>query len=281
MDKLDAHLHLWQLAAGRYSWLGPQHGAIHRSFGADEAASELAAAGIGRAVLVQSEDSIADTEYLLETAASTPWVAGVVGWLPLEHPRAVEGLLGRWLGTTALCGVRQLVHDDPRDGFLALPAVRESLQLLASHGVPFDVPDAWPRHLAATAELAEALPALTVVVDHLAKPPLGRADLARWEAQLRRVAAAPNTVAKVSGLHLAGRPYTAQALAPVWELALELFGPERLMYGGDWPVSLLGAPYGATHAVLATLIGRLGAAEQEQLWTGTARRVYRLSGKGT
>ena len=275
-ERIDAHLHLWDLAAGDYAWLGPQHGALFASFTADAARAELAAAGIDAAVLVQAEDSVRDTEYLLDTAARHPWVAGVVGWVQLDDPAAAERQLDRWQGNNALCGIRHLVHNDPRDGFLALPTVRRSLALVAERGLAFDVPDAWPRHLDAVAALAGDLPGLTVVVDHLGKPPRGSAEFPAWRTALARVAARDNTVAKVSGLRMPGAGYSVDALRPAWEIALELFGPTRLMYGGDWPMSVADGGYQPTWRVLAELIGELPATEQAAMLAGTARSAYRL-----
>jgi L-fuconolactonase len=275
MTIIDAHLHLWDLDRSAYSWITPEHGPLHTTITAERARAELDASGIDRAVLVQAEDSEADTEFMLDVAGRCDWVAGVVGWVRLDDTATTEKQLGRWLAHPAFCGVRHLVHDDPRDEFLALPAVRASLGLLAETGLPFDVPDAWPRHLAATAELAGALPRLTVVVDHLGKPPSGP-TFGAWRAVLAEVAARPNTVAKVSGLQVRGAEFTVEAVRPAWEAALELFGPDRLIWGSDWPMTLLTAGYAGTWQVMSALIGELTAAEQESLLSGTATRVYGL-----
>lgn len=277
---IDAHLHLWKLEPGAYSWLGPQHGALFRSFGPAEAAGTLDAAGVRGAVLVQADDTLADTEAMLAVADSSGWVLGVVGWIPLERPAEAETQLDRFTRNPQFRGVRHLVHDDPRDDFLELAPVRESLRLVASRGLAFDVPDAFPRHLGATVRLARELPDLTVVLDHLGKPPLGAGagsePMDRWRADFRALAALPNTVAKLSGLHLPGVSYTAAALRPLWEEALEAFGPGRLMIGGDWPVSTLGAPYERTIGVLLELLGELSDAEKHQVLEGTAARTYGL-----
>jgi L-fuconolactonase len=219
---------------------------------------------------------VTDTEFMLETAAKHDWVAGVVGWVQLDDPAVAEEQLDRWSADAAFVGVRHLVHDDPRDDFLALPTVRASLRLLADRGLPYDVPDAWPRHLSATAELAAAIPELTIVVDHLGKPPHGRPEFPQWRAVLADVAARPNTVAKVSGLQVPGLPFTADVLRPAWDAALELFGPDRLIWGSDWPMTLLTAGYAGTWEVLSGLVGELTAAEQAKILAGTATRVYRL-----
>jgi L-fuconolactonase len=277
MRRIDAHLHLWDLDAGEYAWLGPEHGALFATFTAEQAHAELRTAGFDAAVLVQAEDSQRDTEFLLATAAASRWVAAVVGWVPLTDPHATERALQRWQGNVHFRGVRHLVHNDPRDDFLELPSVRRSLALVAERGLAFDVPDAWPRHLAATRELAAALPELNIVVDHLAKPPLGGADFSAWHAELARVAAHDNTVAKLSGLRMPGVPYTRAALRPAWDIALELFGPNRLMYGGDWPMSVPHGGYQPTWRVLGELIAELSLGEQTALLGGTASRTYRLS----
>lgn len=282
---IDSHLHLWDLdvgsATGAYAWLGPQHGDLFRSYGAAEARETLAAAGVGGAVLVQADDTLADTESMLAVADRNDWVLGVVGWIPLDRPAEAEVELSRLVQNAKFCGIRHLVHADPRDNFLDLPEVRESLAMVATHGLAFDVPDAFPRHLGATVRLARELPQLTVVLDHLGKPPLadaawGAAAMESWRRDFRALAALPNTVAKLSGLHLPGVPYTAAALRPLWEEALKAFGPERLMLGGDWPVSTLGAPYGRTIEVLHELASELTPVERKDLLEGTARRTYTL-----
>jgi L-fuconolactonase len=273
---VDAHLHVWDLARSEYAWLTPDLGPLYATFTPEQARVELDAAGVASAVLVQAEDSERDTELMLAAARGHPWVAGVVGWVRLDDPAVAERQLERWQDQPRFRGVRHLVHDDPRDDFLLLPSVRRSLRRLADRGIPFDVPDAWPRHLAATADLAAALPDLRVVVDHLGKPPHGGDDWDRWRDALRAVAAHPNTTAKVSGLQVPGRPFTVAEVRPAWEVALELFGPERLMWGSDWPLSVLVGGYGHAWNVMSALVAELSPDEQELILSGTARSIYKL-----
>ncbi|GAB2453723.1 amidohydrolase family protein [Xylanimonas ulmi] len=268
---VDAHLHVWDRTVSEYAWIPP--GPLARSFGLDDVRVALAAAGVEAVVLVQAEDSEADTHAML-AAAGDPLVAGVVGWVRLDDPTTAAAQLGAY--GRRLCGVRHLVHDDPRDGLLDLPAVRASLRLVAEAGLAFDVPDAWPRHLGAVAALADALETLPVVVDHLGKPPRGTDAMDAWERALRAVAARPRAVAKVSGLARPGQPFTAQALRPVWDVALDAFGPARLMYGGDWPMTAPEGGYGPHWAVVRELIDELSPAEQADVLAGTATRTYAL-----
>lgn len=280
-SRLDGHLHVWDLTVSSYRWLTPDKGRLYASFPPQQAQAELAAAGLDGAVLVQAEDSERDTRFLLDVAARHPWVAGVVGWVCLDDPALAEQQLDRWQQHRAFCGVRQLVHDDPRDDVLGLPAVRRSLAEVAARELPFDVPDAWPRHLDAAGDLARALPQLRVVIDHLGKPPPAEAaDHRDWRASLARAAALPNTVAKVSGLQVVGRPFTAASVRPAWDAALELFGPARLMYGGDWPMTVALGGYQPVWRVVFELVGELSDDEQRMLLGGTAREVYRLERAG-
>ncbi|MFK0041823.1 amidohydrolase family protein [Paenarthrobacter sp. NPDC090517] len=281
---IDSHLHLWTLdtfvtgGVRHYPWLGPQHGALFRSFGEDEARETLDAAGVRGAVLIQADDSVADTESMLAVAARNPWVLGVVGWVRLDSPAEAAEQLHRFTTQPVFKGVRHLVHDDPRNDFLDLPAVRDSLALVAGERLTLDIPDAFPRHLGPAVRLAREMPELTVVLDHLGKPPLADPELMdSWSADFRALGREPNSVAKLSGLHLPGVEYTPDTLRPLFESALEAFGPERLMIGCDWPVSTLGAPYGRTLDVLLELVSTLSPSEQDLVLEETAIRTYGLA----
>ncbi len=146
--------------------------------------------------------------------------------------------------------------------------------MLAERRLVFEVPDAWPRHLGQVEHVARSHPHLIVVVDHLAKPPRGTDATDDWAAALRRVAELPNAYAKVSGLQVPGQPFTVEALRPVFHAALEMFGPARLMYGGDWPMTLPYGDYHAHWAVVRELVAELSPDEQRQLLDGTARTLY-------
>ncbi|WP_022890953.1 amidohydrolase family protein [Agromyces italicus] len=273
---VDAHLHLWTRSVGAYPWITPELGPLYADFGPGDARAELDAAGIDAAILVQSADTVADTRFMLDIAARHRWVVGVVGWVPLDDTVAAISALDDLSGERRLRGIRHLVHDDPRDGFLDLPAVRSSLAEVAARGLAFDVPDAWPRHLGAARRLAAALPELTVVIDHLAKPPVGRDGFDEWRREFAATAALPNTVAKFSGLHLPGVAFDETSVRPLLETALDLFGADRLMYGGDWPMSVPHGGYASTWRVMRACLGELSPTERAAILGGTAEWVYRL-----
>lgn len=274
--RIDSHLHVWDLAVSQYDWLTPQHDSLYASWSPAQAECELQAAGFSGAILVQAEDSRRDTRYLLGIAGQNPWVLGVVGWVQLDDPvRAAQDLdeFCRW---TAFCGVRHLINDDLRADFLDQKPVRESLALLAGRGLPFDLHDAWPRHLQQAERLAEELPELTLIIDHLGLPPRNNDDIGAWTESMARLAQLPNTVAKISGLGHPGAGVEPEALRLIWNTGLELFGPDRLMYGGNWPITVPTGGYSAHWQAISELIGELDLADQARILSSTAERIYRL-----
>ncbi len=274
---IDAHLHMWDLDACAYPWITPAVGILNRTHTIDEVEAERQAAGVTGAVLVQSANSRCDTDLMLGAMATHPWVRGVVGWVDLLKGAAVEEVAER-RAAGGVVGVRHLNHDEPDPDWLVRPAVIEGLKALARAGLTFDVVAIWPLHLGHVPTLAAAVPDLTIVVDHLAKPPIPTGDLSAWRAAMARAAEYPNVVAKLSGLDTAaGSPdWTPDDLRPAFEGALELFGADRLMYGGDWPVTLLGGGYARQHAAFEWLTGGRSPLEREAIRAGTATRVYRL-----
>jgi L-fuconolactonase len=272
--RIDAHLHLWDLDVSEYAWLGPQFGELYASWAAEQAEVELRTAGMTGAVLVQAEESRVDTRFLLDTAARHEWVLGVVGWVDLEETDVATHDLEILARFPKFRGVRTLLNEDPRDGVLDLPAVRASLAEVARLGLAFDVHDAWPRHLDAATRVARDLPDLTLVLDHLGKPPAGAEEFASWRASLERFADSGNTVAKLSSLRRPGLPFTADTVRPLVHLALDVFGPDRLLYGGDWPMTVPTGGYAPTWQVMENVLGELSDAEQSAILSEAACRVY-------
>jgi L-fuconolactonase len=275
--RIDAHHHLWDVDSGAYDWPTPDHGPIYRTFAPTDLAPLLAGGAIDGTVLVQTVNTIADTDSMLAVAAAEPWVRGVVGWVPLDDPVATARALDA-RDAPALCGVRHLIHRDPDPDWLLRPVVMAGLREVARRGLTFDVVAVFPDHLRHTPAIADALPDLTLVIDHLAKPPYRVPGWQAWCDQISAAARRPNVVAKVSGLTTAAGPgWTGEELWPALEVALEAFGADRLLFGSDWPVCLLASSYAAHLEALERLIGGLAADEREAIMGGTATRAYRLA----
>lgn len=274
---VDAHLHLWDLEHGTYSWLSDAVAPINRTFAFDEVEPQLREAGVDRVVLVQAAGTPEDSAAMFEVAARQPMVAGVVAWVDLQDPSAVGDALDRWAASGPLVGIRHLIHDEADQDWLAQPAVHRSLAVLASRGLAYDVIGVLPRHLEHAVALADELPELRLVVDHLGTPPVG-SEPGEWGRLVDELGSRPNVFVKLSGLTTLGPAGRASAadLRPYADRALDAFGPSRMLYGGDWPVSTLATPYAETFAVARDLLAALTPAERDEVLAGSASRAYRL-----
>jgi len=271
---VDAHHHLWDLERVAYPWLTPAHGVLHRTYAGEELEPELGRAEVAATVIVQAANSGEDTDAMLEAASRHSWIGAVVGWAPLLDPGACERVLERLLADGRVRGVRHLIHDEADPDWIVRPAVLDSLGLLADAGLVLELPAEFPRHLEHVPVLAERHPDLVLVIDHLAKPPLRDGRLTAWADQLRATAAHPLVHAKLSGLSTAApEAWGACDLRPAVEIALAELGPGRLMWGSDWPVSLLAGPYDEYLRAFDTL---LGPSERPEVMARTATRVYGL-----
>jgi L-fuconolactonase len=276
---VDAHQHVWNLDRADYPYLRGVP-ALYRTFEETELEPQLEAAGVDRTVLVQSMDSYADTGFMLEVAARWPRVAGIVGWVPLNRPDEAAAALDRYARAGRLVGIRHLIHEDPDPDWLLRDDVGEGLGLLAERGLTFDVVAVSPRHLEHVPVLAARHPGLRMVIDHLAKPPIAARGWEPWASRIRDAAESPKVYAKVSGLDTAAdwSAWTAADLQPYVDHVLDVFGPARLMFGGDWPVCTLAGGYGRVWRATAELLAGLDAADRARVLGGTATEFYRLDG---
>lgn len=269
MTVIDAHHHLW---TADYAWLAEDGlERIRRSYTVDDLRPHLAAAGIDRTVLVEAGSCTADeTTRFLALAAETPEIAGVVGWAAIADPGLAAALDGH-LTSTYLVGVRDQLQAGP-DDVLDQPEVRRGLATVAGKGLVNELVVRWPQ-LPSVGRAVAALPESAFVLDHLGKPPIAAGDLAGWRRATEPVAAAGNVVAKLSGLVTEAAPaWTAVDLRPFVEAALELFGPDRLMFGSDWPVCELAGTYEQVVAAVEDILGGRPAG----IFGGNAVRVYGL-----
>jgi L-fuconolactonase len=268
---IDAHQHVWDLTRSPYAWLGPQVPEWNRTFTFEELQPHLTRNGVDATVLVQSDDHDGDTEYMRETADNHPEVVAIVAYAPLDRPADAAARLATLRADPRVVGVRNLIHDLPDPDHILRPEVDEGLGLLAAAGLTFDYVAVLPRHLEHVPTLSERHPDLRIVIDHLSKPPIGKDDTEPWWSLIAAAAENPLVHAKVSGLYP-----TTDAIRPFVDRALEVFGPSRLMYGGDWPISVAYGGYDAVFEGLRAVLEDLPAADQERIWSGTAREFYRI-----
>ncbi|MEV4560716.1 amidohydrolase family protein [Kitasatospora sp. NPDC049285] len=278
--RIDAHHHVWQLGRRPHAWLDdPGLAALRRDFGMAELAGQARAAGVGRTVLVQVLPDVEETREFLALAATEPMVAGVVGWVDLTSPAVAETLaeLREGPGGELLVGVRHLVQGEADPGWLARPEVRRGLRAVAGAGLRYDLLTL-PRQLPSAIETVRALPELGFVLDHLSKPGIARGALQPWAGLLRELGRESNVSCKLSGLVTEAdhAEWTVNDLRPYAGTALEAFGPDRVMFGSDWPVCLLAADYRQVMDTADELTEGLAPSERAEVFGGTADRVYRL-----
>jgi L-fuconolactonase len=279
MTAIDSHHHFWDPDRADYPWMTDELASIRRAYGPDDLRPLIAREGFERTIVVQTRSSIEETEEFLATAAAEPFIGGVIGWLDLTGPAVADEIarLRAGPGGDQLVGVRHQVHDEPDPAWLGRPEVRRGLGAVALAGLTFDLL-VRARELPAALEVARALPDLRFVVDHIAKPPIATGELEPWAGRLRTLAALPNVTCKLSGLVTEAdwSSWTTADLRPYAAVVLEAFGPERLMFGSDWPVCLLAASYERVVEAARELLDDLSEDERTRVFGGTAMEVYGL-----
>lgn len=277
--RIDAHHHLWRLDRGDYGWLTPALAPIHRDFSATDLAPLLAERGIASTILVQAAPTEAETAFLLETARETPFVAGVVGWSDLLAPDA-PARIAAMAADPLLVGLRPMVQDIPDDDWLLLPELSPAFAAMAGQDLVLDAL-VLPRHLPRLRTVAERHPDLAIVIDHLAKPPIREGRLEPWATDISALARLPNLWCKLSGMATeAASGWTASDLAPFAAHVLACFGPERVLWGSDWPVVDLAGGFRAWWQASETLLAGLDPAARKAVLGGNAARLYLGRGWG-
>ncbi len=284
MTVIDAHQHFWRHGSYQTSWMDepPYAGdaafaPLRRDFGPEPLRAAMDAAGVDACITVEAADHPDENAALLANARRHDWIAGVVGWVPLERPDEVDRVLQALAGEPRLVGVRHLINVEPDPDWILRPAVVEGLGRVAARGLAFDYVGILPRHLENLSRLAATLPRLRIVLDHLGKPPPGDAAFATWAAGLAQAARAPNVFAKISGLDVGeGDRWQPADVRRSIDHALACFGPERLMLGSDWPVALLRGGYAKVWSAMDAALAALAPVELARVRGGTAADFYRL-----
>ncbi len=272
---IDAHQHFWTTSRDDYGWLTPDDAVLYRDFGPADLEPLIDAAGIGRTVLVQAAPTVAETRYLLEIAEGADFVAGVVGWAPLDAPNAAD-VLDELAVHPKLVGVRPMIQDIADDDWMLGEAVGAGLHALAERDLAFDAL-VHPRHLTRLRELLDRNPTLRVVVDHAAKPSIAAGDFEGWAKDMAEIARETSACCKLSGLVTEASPdWATDDLRPFVDHLLDSFGPGRLMWGSDWPVVELAGGFGRWREATHVLLSELGEVERAEVLGGVAARFYRL-----
>jgi L-fuconolactonase len=275
---IDSHQHFWKLDLPfEYGWLHePQHKKICRDFLPADLRAHLQTTGITKTVFVQTQHNLAENRWVLDMAKEHDFIAGIVGWVDLAS-ESCEDQLSEFLGNPRFVGIRHITQAEPDDNFIVRPDIMRGLRVLQKHQMPFDLLF-FTQHLKHAPTLAAALPELPMVIDHLSKPKIKDQNLLDWSHDLRQAARFPNVYCKLSGMVTEAdwNHWKPADLRPFVEVALEAFGPERCMFGSDWPVCELAASYDTVFSTLRELTQKLTVDEQNLIFGETAKRFYRL-----
>ena len=276
---IDAHQHFWQLTQPfNYEWLkAPDKKPIHRDFLPEHLLPHLKATGVAQSIFVQTQHNVAENRWVLGLAEKHDFLAGVVGWVDLASPDCERQLL-EFKDHPKFLGIRHVTQDEPDDDFIVRSEIVRGLKVLEKHGVPFDLLF-YVKHLKHAATLGKMLPDLPMVINHLAKPRIKDQSLDDWLPQFKAAAKCPNIFCKLSGMITEAdwQNWKAADLKPYVAAALEHFGPDRCMYGSDWPVSELAGSYEQVFNALQQALGPISEADRKKIFGDTARKFYRLT----
>ncbi|NCU02693.1 MAG: amidohydrolase family protein [Chitinophagaceae bacterium] len=276
----DTHVHIWDFNRAEYAWLKNNTSILNRTYSIEELENERVDSGITTGILVQAANNFEDTDWMLHVAVNSTWIAGIVGWLPLTDPDATLKALQKKYGKEKYFkGVRHLIHDEPDPYWLLQPAVINSMHILADHNIPYDVVGVLPEHIEAALEVANKVPDLKMVFDHLNQPPVAtKEQFGRWGELMKEAAQHKNFYAKISGLGTTaqrGDEWTGEDIKPYIAFAIDQFGTDRCFIGGDWPVSLLAGSYSNTLKNYKDVIHELvDTAAAEKIFYSNAANFY-------
>lgn len=275
--RIDSHQHFWAYSKQDYGWIDPvSMAAIKRSFGPADLAPLLKSQSLDGCVAVQARQEEVENRYLLDCAKESSIVKGVVGWVDLRSPQVEEALV-RWAAEPLFKGVRHIVQGE-KDGFLDQADFRRGVALLPAHGLTYDIL-VFARQLPEAIRFVDAFPSdFPFVVDHLAKPDIKNGEHAVWAKNIRELAKRPNVLCKLSGMVTEAdlKNWKKSDFIPYLDTLLESFGPQRLMYGSDWPVCLLAAEYGQVYDLAAEFTAKLSPSEQAAIFGLNAQKFYRI-----
>jgi L-fuconolactonase len=273
---IDAHQHFWIYDPREYQWIDETMTPLRRDFLPANLQDELEQEGFQGSVAVQARQSLQETRWLLELAAQSPFILGVVGWVELRSPQA-GAHLKQLAQNPKLVGIRHIVQSEPDDRFLLQPDFLRGISLLAEFDLTYDIL-IYPKHLTVAAEFVRRFPEQRFVLDHLAKPEIKSGTINVWKKGIAELAAYPNVYCKLSGLVTEAdwNRWKPEDMRPYLDVAFEYFGANRLMIGSDWPVCTLAGSYSRVLGLVKDYLREHSELEREAILGGNAKRFWRL-----
>lgn len=236
----------------------------------------LQQSGVDGCIAVQASQTREENDFLLGLAAAHPYIRGVVGWIDWQS-QDIKEQLAYYQTVEKMKGFRHVIHDEPDTDFMLQPGFIKYVTEVLQHGFVYDIL-IFDYHLPNTLQFLQQLPAKAMVIDHIAKPKIGKKEIRQWKEDLKAIAAYPHIYCKISGMvtEAVWKKWTYEDFVPYIDTVMELFGPDRVLYGSDWPVCTLSASYADTYGIVARYFEQMTAAEQEKFFGGNATAVYGL-----
>lgn len=275
--RIDAHQHFWKYDRERHDWIDEDMKIIRRDFLPNDLYPLLEETKIAGTVAVQADESWRETEYLLALASQYPWIKAVVGWVDLGNPK-----LGDYLDmsseSTKLKGFREVLQSKTPD-YMLRPEFIKGIHQLGKRGYTYDIL-LFPKHMDASLELISNCPDQLFVIDHLAKPSIKTGEWKEWRKKMALLAERELVYCKMSGMITEAdlKKWTYTDILPYMEIALELFGPKKLMFGSDWPVCLVAGEYTRVWEAVDRFTDALSKQEKEKVLGETAQEFYGIPG---
>lgn len=276
MKKIDCHQHFWKYHPVKDAWITDDMKVIQRDFLPEDLKPLLQEHGIDGCVAIQADQSEEETFFLLELAQNNDFIKGVVGWVDLRGEN-LESRLEYFAQYPKLKGFRHIVQGETDDNFLLREDFCTGIAHLEKYNFTYDIL-IFPKHLPVALEFAKKFPNQKMVIDHLAKPDFKQTNFSNWEKGIRQIARCPNVYCKVSGLVTEGdwKHWKTSDFTYCLDVVTEAFGFNRLLFGSDWPVSLLAANYKQSSDIIEHYFSKFTIEEQERIWSGNAIAFYNL-----
>ena len=279
--RIDSHHHIWDLSVRDQEWItGDAMQPIRRNFAISDLHEAIVGSRIDKTVVVQTVTDYAETPELLAIAQSEQLVGAVVGWLQIDAPDAIAHL-HQYLdlpGSEYLKGIRDIAQDHPDPNYLAKAETIANVKKLGEFGITFDLLTKTPE-LKAAIKLVRACPDVQFVMDHISKPYIAKKEIEPWKSLMTELATFPNVLCKVSGLVTEAnwKDWQVKDFKPYVDHVIEIFTPQRLMFGSDWPVANLGGTYSQIVELAEALTSGLSPSEAEFFWHKTAAAAYGIA----
>ncbi len=273
--RIDAHQHFWNYDSERFEWINEDMAQLRKDFLPENLYPILQTSQIDGCIAVQAEEHLRETAFLLELSESHPWILGIVGWADLAQDNLDE-LLDAWSSNSKLLGFREVLQSKEPEYMLRKNFIR-GIQKIGQRGYTYDLLT-YPHQLSAALKLVDSCPNQGFVIDHLSKPNIKAGDWKAWKKSLQPFEERELVCAKVSGLITEAdwKKWNPSDLFPYLEIALEIFGPKRLLFGSDWPVCLAAGDYTQVIGVIESFANQLSADEKDAIFGGTAQEFYKI-----